>query len=395
MGDLQIAAVTGFLILAAAVLSVELGISVAIIEILMGVLGGSLLGPWGIHTTPWIDFLAGFGGIVLTFLAGAEVDTEQLRGDWRANLLIGGVSFLGPFLACTAVAYYVVGWSLEASQMTGVILSDTALAVIYAILVETGLGRTRVGKSLMASCFFTCLGTVTVLSLLFVQPSWWLFPFVGVSAGLIIIMPRLHRWFFARYGNRVIEPEIKGAFFVLFVMMFLGDMAQSQAVLPAFLLGLAVSKVFAKHRTEQQRFRVVAFAFLTPFFFLKAGMNVSLGALWANLGVMALFLTTKLATKLIVVFPFARHYVASDAWFTTLLMSTGLTFGAISSFYGLRAGIIDETQFSILISVVIMSAVVPTFIAQRFFTPLIPRETGAGLAVSASGIMQPDKRKEE
>jgi len=182
-------------------------------------------------------------------------------------------------------------------------------------------------------------------------------------------VPKLQPWFFARYGNRVIEPEIRGALFALFILMFLAEMSQSHAILPAFLLGLAVSGAFARHRLEQQRFRVVAFAALTPFFFLKAGMNVSLGVLSSNLGIVAMFLTTRLATKIAGVLPFARRYVPTDVWFTTLLMSTGLTFGAISAFYGLRAGIIDEAQFSILIAVIALSAVLPTFVAQRFFLP--------------------------
>lgn len=269
-----------------------------------------------------------------------------------------------------AFAYFVTGWSLQASEITAVALSTTSLAVVYAVLVETGLTSTQVGKILMAACFITDFGVALALSLLFMQPTWWLLPFAAGSAIVILLMPRLHSWFFARYGNRVIEPEIKGAFFALFILMFLAEMAQSHAVLPAFILGLAVAGIFAKHRVEQQRFRVVAFALLTPFFFLKAGMNISLGAVWANLGLIVAFLAVKLVTKTAGVLPFAQRFVTPDAWFTTLLMSTGLTFGTISSFYGLRAGIIDEAQFSILLTVVILSAVLPTLIAQRFFQPL-------------------------
>ncbi|MDO8692243.1 MAG: cation:proton antiporter [Dehalococcoidia bacterium] len=393
MGDLEISVVMGLMILAASMLSVELGISVAIIEILMGVLGGNLL---GLHITPWVDFLAAFGSIVLTFLAGAEVDPDLLREKWKESLLIGGFSFLLPFLGALFFAFFVAGWSFPASEITGIALSTTSLAVVYAVLVETGLTSSQTGKIIMAACFITDLGVALALSILFMQPTWWLLPFVIGSALLIFLLPRLHPWFFARYGNRVIEPEIKGAFFALFILMFLGEMAQSHAVLPAFLLGLAVARVFAKHRSEQQRFRVVAFAVLTPFFFIKAGMNVSLGALWSNLGLMVLFLVVKLMTKMAGVLPFARRYVAADSWFTTLLMSTGLTFGTISSFYGLRAGIINEGQFSILITVVILSAVAPTFVAQRFFNPLVRGKGGAGLgSVATAGTARQEGRKEE
>ena len=116
-------------------------------------------------------------------------------------------------------------------------------------------------------------------------------------------------------------------------------------------------------------FRVVAFAFLTPFFFLKGGMNISVPAVIANLGLVALLLGAKLLPKFVGVYPVARRYVPRDAIYTTLLMSTGLTFGTISALYGLNAGIIDQTQFSVLVTVVVLTAILPTIVAQRWFTP--------------------------
>ena len=120
--------------------------------------------------------------------------------------------------------------------------------------------------------------------------------------------------------------------------------------------------------------RVVAFAFLTPFFFLRGGLNVSLGAVFANLGVLALLAGAKMIPKLGLVFPLARRHARPNAAFTTLLMSTGLTFGTISALYGLSAHVIDRTQFSLLVTVVVLSAIVPTAIAQRWFSPPTPPE---------------------
>jgi Kef-type K+ transport system membrane component KefB len=110
-------------------------------------------------------------------------------------------------------------------------------------------------------------------------------------------------------------------------------------------------------------------AFLTPFFFLRGGLNVSLGAVFANLGLLGLLLAAKMVPKLGLVFPFARRAEPEHGAFITLLMSTGLTFDTISSLYGLNAGIIDETQFSLLVTVVVLSAIVPTAIAQTWFSP--------------------------
>jgi Kef-type K+ transport system membrane component KefB len=263
----------------------------------------------------------------------------------------------------------VAGWDVRQSEIAGIALSTTSLAVVYAVLVETGLVKTELGKILMAATFVTDLGTAVALSALFVRPTPYLLLFILVSIAVLVLMMVLQRPFFARYGGRVIEPEIKGAFFALFVLMWAADLADSHAVLPAFLLGLAVSDVFTRHPEEQRRFRVVSFAFLTPIFFLKGGLNVDVGHLTSGTWLLVLFLAVKIATKFAAVLPAARRYLRPHAMFTTLLMSTGLTFGTISSLYGLNAGIIDRQQFTILLGAVIGSAIIPTLIAQRWYAP--------------------------
>jgi len=354
-------------------------VSIAIVEIMLGVVGGNVL---DLQPTSWMLFLASFASIVLTFLAGVEVDIEILRTKFKESLLIGGFSFLLPFAAAWLFADRALGWDSDASKIAGVALSTTSLAVVYAVLVETGLTNTATGKIIMAATFVTDFGTAGALSILFIQPTLWLIPFITASVILIVAIPRLQPWFFARYGNRVTEPEIKWLFAGLFLLMFLGDKAQSHAVLPAFLLGLAMSEAFSRHRLEQQRFRVVAFALLTPFFFLKAGMNIGLDAVWSNLGIIGVLFAVKVGAKVVGVYPFARSYLNQDSWYTTLLMSTGLTFGTISATFGLNNGIITKDQFAVLLTVVVLTAVVPTLVAQRFFQPAHPVHQAESLALS-------------
>src|SRR3990170_4012620 len=337
MDNLLITTILGLLILVASMVSVELGVSVAIIEIALGVVAGNFL---GVTSTPWIDFIAALASIVLTFLAGAEVDAKVLRERAKESVLIGVLSFLLPFLGVGLFAYYVAGWDLRQSQIAGIALSTTSLAVV-----------------------------------------------VGVSVVVVVLMLFLQRWFFDRYGDRVIEPEIKGVLFVLFLLMWTADLAKSHAVLPAFVLGFAVSGAFRRHPEQLKRFRIVAFSLLTPFFFFKGGLNVSLDALAGALPLLAGFLVMKIALKFAAVMPVALRYLRPHATFTTLLMSTGLTFGTISSLYGLNAGIIDRTQFSVLVSVVIASAIVPTAIAQRFFSPpLVPLTEEEEMAIEDEEI---------
>jgi len=366
LSDIAVAALLAGTILVASTISVEIGLSVALIELLAGVIVGNA---FHLDVPGWLAFVGSFAGIVLTFQAGAEVDVPQFRREWRASLSIGLVSFFAPFAVVGTLCYYALGWNHRQAEIGGLALSTTSLAVVYAVLVETGLNRQLVGKRLMSATFVTDIATVVGLTVLFIKPTLWVIPFVIASVGLIAGLPSASPWFFRRYGDRVIEPEIKLVFASLFLLMWLGGRANSQAALPAFILGLVMSSHYANHRKEQERMRVVAFAFLTPFFFLKGGMNVSAGALWANLGILALLFAAKMVPKFGGVYPLARRYTAPHATFTTLLMSTGLTFGTITSLYGLNAGIIDRTQFSLLIAVVVLSAIVPTAIAQRFFQP--------------------------
>lgn len=392
MGSLALATVLSVVVLVASMISVEAGLSVAILELLGGVVAGNTL---DLTAQPWLNFLAAFAGIVLTFLAGAEVDLDQLREEWRPSLAIGLTSFAGPFLFATAAAYWLLNWTPKASAIAGIALSTTSLAVVYAVLVETGLNRARIGKLLMSATFVTDFATATALSLIFIRPNAWFAVFLAVSLALILLLPRLAPPFFRRYGNRVIEPEIKLVFVAVFLLMYLGELSGGHAVLPAFVLGLVLARHYQTHRQEQERLRVVAFAFLTPFFFVKGGLAVSLAAVWSSLGALGILAAAKMLPKLLGIYPLARRTMRGgpgEAWFGTLLMSTGLTFGTISSLYGLNAGIIDRTQFSLLLTVVVGSAVVPTVIAQRWFTPhhALPETAPAPRSAPAEALAEPE-----
>src|SRR5438046_6889058 len=222
MSDIAVAALLAGTILLASTISVEIGISVALIELLLGVGVGNA---FNLDVPGWLSFVGSFAGIVLTFLAGAEVDVPQFRREWRASVSIGFVSFFAPFVFVGLLAYYGLGWNHRQAEIAGIALSTTSLAVVYAVLVETGLNQSLVGKRIMSATFVTDLGTAAALSILFIKPSLWIVPFVLVSLALVVALPRLGPFFFGRYGDRVIEPEIKLVFACLFVLMWLGGRA--------------------------------------------------------------------------------------------------------------------------------------------------------------------------
>jgi Kef-type K+ transport system membrane component KefB len=321
------------------------------------------------------------GSGVLTFLAGAEIDPASLRANLRVSLGIGILSFLLPFLGVWCFAQYVLDWPRPQAWIAGIALSTTSVAVVYAVMLEGGLGGTALGKMLLAACFITDFGTVLALGVLFADFNLWLVVFVAVVAVVLWFMPRWTRYLITRLGaTRVSEPEVKFIFFVLFLLGGLASTAKSEAVLPAYLLGLVVAGVFLRDKTLVHRMRSIAFAVFTPFYFIKAGLFVSLPALGAALGVITVLLALKLATKFIGVWPLARRFYmrSGEATYTALLMATGLTFGTISALFGLQNRIIDQAQYSVLVTVVILSAFVPTLVAQKFFQPTARTMTAWG-----------------
>jgi Kef-type K+ transport system membrane component KefB len=357
--------------------SIRVGISVALIEILVGVIAGNIHFAGGQHilpTTDWTNFLAMLGSGVLTFLAGAEIDPASLRANLRASMTIGVLSFLLPFLAVWMFAQFVLGWPLHQAQIAGIALSTTSVAVVYAVMIEGGFGETPLGKMILAACFITDFGTVLALGSLFTDFNIWLVIFVVVTAVMLWFMPGWTRFIIAKLGaTRVSEPEVNVIFFMLFFLGGLASTAKSEAVLPAYLVGLVIAGVFLRDKTLVHRMRTIAFTIFTPFYFIKAGLFVSLPALCASLGLIVILLLIKMVTKFIGAWPFTKVFYMRnrEANYTTLLMSTGLTFGTISALFGLQNKIINQSQYTVLVTVVILSAFVPTLIAQKFFQPTI------------------------
>lgn len=392
--DYRIAAVWIALAVAASLAAARLKQSVALVEILVGVAAGNLaaylsrqqaLGlDWKLEVRPWLLFLAGFGSMLLTFLAGAEIEPDVLRRHYKESLAIGLVSFAAPFAAAAAFARLALGWPWEASLICGIALSTTSVAVVYAVMVETGLNETELGKVILAACFVTDLGTVVALGACFAHYDYTLLLLVTVLAVVVPLTPQLVGGFFAKYGNQVSEPGIKLIFGLLFGLGALAVAANSEAVLPAYLIGIALAGVMARQRDAVRRMRTTVFALTTPFYFLLAGTKVSLPALftWSGIGLVTVLLAVKVVAKVAGVWPLTCFYGMErrEGKYATLLMSTGLTFGTISALFGLNNGKIDERQYSILVAVVIASAIVPTVIAQAFFEPRVKPALG-GIAV--------------
>jgi Kef-type K+ transport system membrane component KefB len=364
------------LALIATLASIWLRVATALSEIVVGTVAqlviGALVGTAILATDSiWIRYLSGTGAIVLTFLAGAELDPQVFRRQWKETSVIGLIGFFAPFLGCAAAAYWFLGWEKEPSLLAGIAMSTTSVAVVYAVMLEFGLNKTDYGKSVLAACFINDLGTVIGLGLLFAPFTVKTLIFVAGVVVAALVLPWLTPRFFRRYGGRPSELETKYLLLCLFGLGALAGWADSEPVLPAYLIGMVLAGTVGKDHVLVRRLRTLTFGLLTPFYFIRAGSFVSVPALIAAPAAFLVMLLVKMATKFAGIYPatLALRSPRKEGMYTTLLMSTGLTFGTISALFGLSHNIITQAQYSALVAAVVGSAVIPTLIANAWFMP--------------------------
>lgn len=380
------------------IIAYHLKISIALVEICVGVaaaaFAGYFLGPDALGSNlEWLRFLAATGAVLLTFLAGAELDPKVISSKKKEVFVVGLVGFIAPFLGCAAIARFILHWSVPASWLAGVALSTTSMAVVYAVMLETGFNKTEFGKGILGACFINDLGTVIALGLIFAPFSYKTVVFIIASVIILGLFPFITSFLTRTYGNRTAAIRAKWVVFVLFGLGALAYWSGSEAVLPAYVAGMLLAEFAAKEQHWVKRMRTLTIGFLTPFYFLRAGTLVSIPALISAPVIFFVLFFAKVISKIFGLRPVIGLFrkERSERWYYTLMMSTGLTFGTISALYGFSHGIVTQEQYSFLVAAVIASAVIPTMIASFSFLPkhLLPvavSKKKASQAASEGGI---------
>ncbi|HEU18921.1 MAG TPA: cation:proton antiporter [Deltaproteobacteria bacterium] len=364
----------------AAVLSTALANNLKISIALMEIIVGSIIGWGAFHlgyldklslNAEWMKFCTGLGAMLLTFLAGAELNPDVMKSKVREVSVIGLTGFFSPFIGCFLISYYFIGWSMEASLLCGIALSTTSMAVVYAVMLEYGFNDTEFGKGILGACFVNDLGTVIALGLIFAPFTYKSVIFVSVTILLIFILRPMTDFIVRHFAYKTAAIRAKWILFIVLSMGVLALWSGSEPVLPAYVLGMVLARTMEEDGHFVRRLRTLTIGFLTPLYFLRAGALVSIPALLAVPGIFVVLFGGKVITKIFGLYP-AIHRFREDKrekWYYTLLMSTGLTFGTISAIYGLTNNIITEEQYSFIVGAVIASAVIPTLIANKFFLP--------------------------
>ena len=387
-----------FLAILASIVSRTYRISTVLSEIIVGMLArltfAYILGVELLSVQePWIKTLAGIGAIFLTFLAGAELDPDVFKLKWKEAAAVGLSSFLLPSFCCWGAAHFLLGWDNSSSVLAGIALAATSVAVVYTVMMEYGFNKGNFGKTILAACFITDLGTVLTLGLVFAPFTWKTLLFACLLMITFILLPKITQRAFLIFGGQASEFETKYLLFFLLALGALATWAESEAVLPAYLIGMALAGSVGRDHALIRRLRTITIGLLTPFYFIRAGYFVSIPTvITAPIGIIILVLI-EISAKIISVYPVARYFGSPhrDAMYTTLLMASGLTFGTICALFGLSHQIIDEQQYSTLVASIIATAVIPTLIANSYYLPRyhLPKDNIQELS-EESGVIKID-----
>jgi len=350
--------------LLASVLSIWTGVSVVLIEVFVGAVAANVI---GLGAAPWVDYLAGLGAILLAFLAGAEIRWDAVRARAWTNLTIGAGAFLVPFLSVLLFTEIIGGWTRSQALIGAVALSTTSVALVYTIVSEAGRSRSEIGQIVLAARFVNDVATISALALATADVGYRFALFAIVMLAAAFAIPKIAPWFLDKIEYGASEADIR---FLAAALLLLGGLASIwgiEAVVPAYILGLALAPILERHGAIGSRLRTVAFAWFTPFYFLRAGSFLDFGQ-WPVIATMAgALFGIKVVSKCAAIIPLTRIFgiAPRDGWSIALLMSTGLTFGTLTAFVGLAHGIIDRQQYAILVTSVIASGTIPALIAQR------------------------------
>lgn len=358
------------------ILANRLKISIALMEIIIGAVVGYTAFQLNFTdklslNADWIKFCTGVGAIMLTFLAGAELNPDVMKSKLKEVSIVGFIGFFAPFTGSSLIAYYLIGWDLQASLLCGIALSTTSMAVVYAVMLEYGFNTTEFGKGILGACFVNDLGTVIGLGLIFAPFTYKTLIFISVTIILIFILPWITDFLIRHFAYKTAAIRAKWILFVLLSMGMLALWSGSEPVLPAYVIGMLLAKTMEKDGHFVRRLRTLTVGFLTPLYFLRAGALVSIPALVAAPVIFIVLFAGKVVSKIFGLYPAIKNFRddKKEKWYYTLLMSTGLTFGTISALFGLSHNIISPAQYSYIVGVVIASAVIPTLIANKFFLP--------------------------
>ncbi len=342
------------LIIFAGFAAIELGIASAILEIIAGIVASNFLGFGDAET---INILADFGILALMYFAGLEIDFDVMKKNMKSSFAVGSASFFAPFLTIYFIAIYFLGFSLEQALLTGIALSTTSIAIVYPLLLKSRDRLDDTGKKILSAAMVVDLLSMIALSVLFTDVTVITIGFIAAFFVFSYFAPHLGRRIFSHYRGNAVEFEFKIILFLILGIGIAGEAVGVEAVLFAFILGMATSSIVVEHARLWQKLRGITFGFLAPIFFFKAGTVISIAAIFENFGMILLLFVVCFLSKFIGTYIFSKKYMSQHAAYIALIFNSRLSFGIVAATIGHELGILTEGMYASIISVVILSSI--------------------------------------
>lgn len=255
------------------------------------ILAGVAIGKYGFNILERDSSFELFGKVgiyYIMFLAGLEMDLENLKKNIGRALVFGALTFIIPFAIGMAVGMYVLNFSIGASLLLSCILASHTL-VAYPIVGRYGLSsKASVSISIGGTMFaltvalFALAGVSGMFKGELDSSSWILFMLKCIVYCVFVFMvfPRFARWFFRTYEDNVMQYIF--VLSLVFLSAALAELAGLEGIFGAFLAGLVLNRLVPHVSPLMNRTEFVGNALFIPYFLIGVGMLINLGALFSG-----------------------------------------------------------------------------------------------------------------
>lgn len=344
------------------------------------IIAGMIVGPHSLNILDRDDsiiMLGSIGLLYIMFLAGLELDLKQIKTNKRYSVLFGIATFTIPLVLGYLLSHFVLGYSEIASLIIALMFSTHTL-VAYPIALRLGLTQTRSTTTVVGGTIITDTAVLMAFGVImnYYHGSltfWFWVKFIVllalVSIFILFIIPKIALWFFKN-----IEEENYSQFIFVIAMFVMSSMlmevAGIEAIVGAFLAGLAFSKLIPHNSALMQRIHLVGSGLFIPLFLINVGMIVDIKVLATDyfslivagtLTIMALLSKYLAAHSTQLLFKFSKN--EADFIFGLSASHAAATIAVIMIAY--KAGILDENVLNGTILLILVTCLFASFVTER------------------------------
>ena len=344
------------------------------------IIAGVIIGPYGINVlekNSAVDLFSTIGLLYIMFIAGLELDLNEFKSNKNKSLLFGFFTFIIPLGIGFPVCYYLFGYDFDASFLTASMFATHTL-VSYPIISKFGITKNQAVAVTVGGTILTDTAVLIILAVIIgksqgnLNTDFWIqlgVSFAIFSAIMLLIVPRIAKWFF-----RKLESEKHSHYIfvlsIVFFAAFLAEIAGFEPIIGAFVAGLALNKLIPASSALMNRIEFIGNSLFIPFFLISVGMLVDVRVIFS--GPTALIIAGTLS-----IIALSSKWIA--AWFTQLIFRYSkaqrqLIFGLSGSsaaatlaviLVGFKAGILDENILNGTIILILITCVVASFATEK------------------------------